>query len=77
MAVAHADSIVSLQENLSGKEMPPQWMWPLPWEMERHMDQIAADRKEKYGGSDDDDYDDEPPSGSGWETNELAESWKN
>ena len=75
MAVSHADSILTLQENLSDKEMPPQWKWHLPWEMERHMERVVADRKAKYGGGDDDD--DPPASDERWEVNELAESWKN
>lgn len=75
MAVAHADSILQLQENLESKEMPPEWMWPLSWEMEQHMAKVSAARREKYGIEDDDD-DPVPYEGDGWLRNELADEWK-
>lgn len=54
-AIDHADMILSLQEDLSGKEMPPEWMWPLHWEMNRWLKKVAADRRRKYNIEDDDD----------------------
>lgn len=75
MAVAHADHILELQTNLDGKEMPPEWMWTLPWEMERHMKKVVAARKEKYGKDDDDD--DVDMDGDGWTRNEMIpDAWR-
>lgn len=51
--------------------MPPEWMWPLPWEMEAHMDKIIAKRKAKYGGDDTD----AEPTGEATE-NEFAQAWR-
>lgn len=69
MAVTHADHIIKLQEDLAGDEMPPEWMWPLSWEMETHLEKVIADRKARYG-TDADDGDDS------WDENELATEWK-
>lgn len=54
MAVAHADHILQLQENLDRDEMPPEWMWPFTDEMNEHIDRVQADRRNRYssGGSD-------------------------
>lgn len=46
--MAHANQILSWEENLSSDEMPPEWMWPLSWEVKRHMEKVVADRKAKY-----------------------------
>ena len=45
MAVAHADHILQLQENLDRDEMPPAWMWPFVDEMNEWLDRVAADRR--------------------------------
>jgi len=67
-AIAHADHILQLQEDLSSDEMPPEWMWPLWWEMERWLNRIVKERAAKYGSDDNADVD--------WEENELAAEWK-
>lgn len=52
--------------------MPPQWMWPLPWEMEAHMDKVIAKRKARFGHDDDgDDADDAEMT-----ENEFAKAWR-
>ena len=48
MALGHANMILSWEENLATEEMPPRWMWHLPWEINRHMEKVVADRKAKY-----------------------------
>lgn len=58
MAVAHADHLLQLQENLDRDEMPPEWMWPFSKRMNEWLDQVARDRKDRYSGGrsrDDDD----------------------
>lgn len=65
---------MQLQESLERKEMPPEWMWPLPWEMESHMRRVVAERRERFGIEDDDD-EDEPYEGGGLR-NELADEWR-
>jgi hypothetical protein len=65
----HADYILRLQEDLGGDEMPPEWMWPLHWEMDAWLDTIIKKRKSKYGSEEEADDED-------WDTNELASEWK-
>jgi hypothetical protein len=65
----HADYILRLQDDLESGEMPPEWMWPLNWEMDKWLEKIIKDRKAKYGGDDEDPDDD-------WDENELATEWK-
>lgn len=67
--VSYADHILELEANLSSDEMPPEWKWPLPWEMDDHLTKVVADRKAKYGGDDDDD--DEPVG----DENQLLPEW--
>lgn len=55
LAIDHAIRVCSWQENLIGKEMPPQWMWPFEDELELWFERVDAQRKEKYGGGSDDD----------------------
>lgn len=52
MAVAHADHLLQLQENLPADEMPPVWMWPFGKQMKEHLDRVLAARKAKYSGDD-------------------------
>lgn len=73
MAVSHADYILELQSNLDSSEMPPEWKWPLPWEMERHMNKVLADRKKKYGTDNDDDDDDDE---EGIQSSLIPDSWR-
>ncbi len=65
--------ILSWQENLSSDEMPPVWMWPLDWEIEKHFTVIESKRKAKYGTSSNDEQnlDDEA-----WEDNVYAARFK-
>lgn len=71
MAIIHADQIVQLQEDLSSDEMPPEWMWPLYWEMDVWLDRVVKQRKAKYGGGDEDDFDT-----AEYTENEYAAEWK-
>lgn len=57
MAVSHALTILRWQENLLPDELPPEWMWHLPDELEEWFEVIEARRKD---GSDRDDLDDAP-----------------
>lgn len=50
MAVAHADHILQLQENLDRDEMPPAWMWPFTDEMNTWIDRIQKERRDRVGG---------------------------
>lgn len=49
--------------------MPPEWMWPLGWEMEKALDKVTAARRKKYGIEDEDD---DMPDGV---DNELLPEW--
>jgi hypothetical protein len=48
-AVEHALRVLSWYENLPSDEMPPNWMWCLDWEIERHFERVDAERKAKFG----------------------------
>lgn len=52
VAVQHAYRILSWQENLTDEEIPPEWMWPLEWELERWFDEVKFKREERYGRTD-------------------------
>lgn len=52
--------IVSWQENLPEDEIPPEWMWPLDYELEQWFENVKRKREDKYGRSDDDDRDEVP-----------------
>jgi len=54
-AVSHALTIISWQENLTQKQMPPEWMWTLDDELEEWFDEI----NESFGASSVED--EEPP----------------
>ena len=32
--------------------MPPAWKWPLPWELDRHINKVIEERHAKYGSKD-------------------------
>lgn len=49
--ISHADFILSLLENYSSEEMPPEWMWAFPEPMSRHLKEMSEKRKAKYSGS--------------------------
>lgn len=61
MAVRHAQRILAWFENRREKDIPPEWMWPFPDEIDRWFDDV--DRKDKPERESPD---------SGWEDNELA-----
>lgn len=61
MAIEHALRVCSWQENLIGKEMPPDWMLPFDDELQIWFERVDRDRKEKYGGGEDDDDREEAP----------------
>lgn len=72
-ALDHALRILSWQENLSGDEMPPVWMWPLDWEISNHFEIVESRRKAKYNISSNDEYNDDE---SAWEDNIYAARFK-
>lgn len=49
-SVQHANRVLDWQENLSGDELPPSWMWPFEDELDIWFDGVDRARKEKYGG---------------------------
>lgn len=53
MAIAHATTILGWFEHLSEEDMPPEWMWHIGHELERHFDHVKERRKS--GARDDDD----------------------
>ena len=55
LAIEHAMRILSWQENLLGKEMPPDWMLPFDKELEIWFERVDRERKEKYGDDSGDD----------------------
>lgn len=57
VALSQALLISSWHEHLGEKEMPPEWMWTLPWELEVWFERVDYERKQKYGGGDDGDDD--------------------
>lgn len=66
MAVGHANLILSWEENLSDDEMPPRWMWHLPWELKRHMKRVTAAREAKLNRGNNGDA----PEGESWEADD-------
>jgi len=48
-AIEHANRIIDWQENLTGDEIPPTWMWHLSSELETHFGEVERRREEKYG----------------------------
>ena len=44
-AIAHAKTIIGWYENLMEGEIPPEWMWHLPEELNEHFDKVRANRK--------------------------------
>ena len=44
LAMEQAFRILSWQENLLSKDMPPVWMWPLDWEIENWFHKIDEER---------------------------------
>jgi hypothetical protein len=45
-AVAFADLVCTWQENYLPDEMPPQWMWPYPDQLNAHFDMVHQARKD-------------------------------
>lgn len=58
MAVAHADQIVQLQADLEPKELPPDWMYQVPWVLADHLKDVVEKRKNPRT-DDDTDWDDD------------------
>lgn len=67
MAVAHAVTVLQWREKALPEEIPPEWMWPFPDELEKHWANVEADREARAKG--------EEPEGRG-ERNELAKHWR-
>lgn len=67
MAVAHADTVLHWRENLMSEEMPPEWMWPFPDELNKWFEQVEFDREARAKGED---------PGERLERNELAKHWR-
>lgn len=57
MAITHAQAVLNWQENLMTEDMPPEWMWPLPDELEDWFKDVKARHDEKYGTGEKDDDD--------------------
>lgn len=76
-AIDHADMILSLQEDLSSKEMPPEWMWPLSWEMNRWLARIAAERRKRFNIPDDDDGSAHEPGDGTWQNEAVPDFLRN
>jgi hypothetical protein len=68
MAIAHATTLLSWQENLMSEDMPPEWMWPLPDELEDWFVDVKKRQDERYGTGDKEPAEDAP----GMAQNELT-----
>lgn len=56
-AVNHCRTVHGWEDNLSGEEMPPRWMWPFPEELSEWFEEVQMARDKKYNinsNSDDD-----------------------
>lgn len=51
-AISHAEMILGWYENLPKHEVPPEWMWPFPDELESWFERIEEERKEGRTGPD-------------------------
>lgn len=75
-AIERALSILSWQDNLPKKWMPPQWMWHLDEELIEHFDWVEEQRHQGPNDEDDDEEDESPSSSrrrmSTLEENEYA-----
>lgn len=72
--LGQADMVLSLQENLSPDEQPEPWVYIVPWELERHLLRVKAQRKHRLDnpGQDETDFDD-----GTYEVNDLVpDTWK-
>ena len=49
-ALAHADMILHLEENLPTDDRPDDWVYTVPWELEKHLERV---RQKRNSGSDD------------------------
>lgn len=49
-AIEQAVRILSWQENLLSKDMPPQWMWVLDWEIDNWFKKIDEERDNNRSG---------------------------
>lgn len=73
MALSHADQVVSWQqnENITSEEMPPQWMWPFPEELDVWFQQVIEARASASNGGGARDT----PAPGGYAENQLAKDW--
>ena len=68
-AIQHASMILSWYENLPEREMPPEWTWPFPDELEEHFVEIKFEREQRMsgnGGGND---------GDQWAPNMMSNDW--
>jgi hypothetical protein len=47
--------VLDWYENLVPEEVPPQWMWIFPEELDVWFDNVERERKNRYGGKSGDD----------------------
>lgn len=55
--ISHATTILGWLEHLTEEDMPPQWMWPLSKELERHFEKVKERRNSGRSDSSNDDDD--------------------
>lgn len=68
-AYHHATYILKTSEALMEEEMPPDWMWAFPEELETHFERIKRERDKRFGGGGNSKDD---PLPDGWVQNEYA-----
>ncbi len=55
MAFQHAIIVISWQDNLPKKELPPRWMWPFPQELNTWFEEVEMIRdKDRASGEEGD-----------------------
>ena len=50
VAIEHANRVLDWHENLGPDDLPPEWMWHLPEELETHFAEVKRRRDEKSSG---------------------------
>lgn len=53
-AIQHAQTVVNWQENLLEEDTPPEWMWPLDFELEAWFDDVKRRRESRSDQRNDD-----------------------
>lgn len=51
--------VIGWEANLDTDEMPPEWMWPFPDDLELWFEDVKQARKERFSGGQDDNDDDD------------------